>query len=319
MFDWGPNKHLTAEMNIDTNSLFYLTAINWHAEEPFLQFQVQGDQLSQSTSANELELRFRVAAGRERQCVGTVDRSKDGSTRVQCDSPAASARQCDRCQTKENIAAANMHQAHRRGRDAIGKAMAAYLTHPHRLYVAIFRDGATKVGTTRGLSGGNRLVEQGAWFASYLAQTDDGFFVRELEDSTTEKLGVRQAVDTRKKFAGHLQPLPDQELESRLTQKANEIKKFLTGEVGSRGLLLDDRWSNPRIEDQAWTNLVSYPAVINQGAHEFAIKSMVGRLAVCNRTGFAENFLVDLQPLLTHPLETGDFEIDEFIMQDSLF
>ena len=306
-------------MNTDTDFPFYLTAINWHAEEPFLRFRVQGQESSQLMSANELELRFRVAAGRDRQCIGTVDRSEDGSTSVQCDSPAVSARQCERCQTKDNIAAANMHQAHRRGRDAIGKAMAAYLTHPHRLYVAIFRDGATKVGTTRGLSGGNRLVEQGAWFASYLAQTDDGFFVRELEDSTTEKLGVRQAVDTRKKFAGHLQPLPDQELESRLTQKANEIKKFLTGEVGSRGLLLDDRWSNPRIEDQAWTNLVSYPAVINQGAHEFAIKSMVGRLAVCNRTGFAENFLVDLQPLLTHPLETGDFEIDEFIMQDSLF
>ena len=270
-------------------------------------------------NANELELRFRVVAGRERQCIGTVERSEDGSTRVQCDSPAVSARQCERCQTKDNIAAANMHQAHRRGRDAIGKAMAAYLTHPHRLYVAIFRDGSTKVGTTRGLSGGNRLVEQGAWYASYLAQTDDGFFVRDLEDSITEKLGIRQAVDTRKKFAGHLQPLLDQELENQLTQLANEIQKFLSKEIGAKGSLLDDQWSNPRIEDQAWTNLVSYPTVINQGAHEFTIKSMVGRLAVCNRTGFAENFLLDLQPLLTQPLETGDFEIDEFIMQDSLF
>ena len=177
-------------------------------------------------SANELELRFRVAAGRDRQCIGTVDRSEDGSTSVQCDSPAVSARQCERCQTKDNIAAANMHQAHRRGRDAIGKAMAAYLTHPRRLYVAIFRDGLTKVGTTRGVSGGNRLVEQGAWYASYLAQTDDGFFVRDLEDSITEKLGIRQAVDTRKKFAGHLHPLLDQELENQLTQLANEIQKF---------------------------------------------------------------------------------------------
>ena len=306
-------------MNTDTDVPFYLTAINWHAEEPFLRFRVQGQESSQLMSANELELRFRVAVGRERQCIGTVDRSEDGSTRVQCDSPAVSARQCERCQTKDNIAAANMHQAHRRGRDASGKAMAAYLTHPHRLYVAIFRDGSTKVGTTRGVSGGNRLVEQGAWYASYLAQAHDGFFVRELEDSITDKLGIRQAVDTRKKFAGHLQPLPDQELESRLDQLANEIKKFLTKEVGAKGSLLDDQWSNPRIEDQAWTNLVSYPTVINQGAHEFTIKSMVGRLAVCSRTGFAENFLLDLQPLLTQPLETGDFEIDEFIMQDSLF
>ena len=166
MFDWVPNKHLTAELSTDTDFPFYLTAINWHAEEPFLQFRVQGQESSQLVNANELELRFRVAAGRERQCIGTVERSEDGSTRVQCDSPAVSARQCERCQTKDNIAAANMHQAHRRGRDAIGKAMAAYLTHPHRLYVAIFRDGSTKVGTTRGLSGGNRLVEQGAWYAS---------------------------------------------------------------------------------------------------------------------------------------------------------
>ncbi|MDP7066335.1 MAG: DUF2797 domain-containing protein [Acidimicrobiales bacterium] len=317
--DWVPNKHLDAEMNMDTNAPCYLTAINWDGEEPFLQFRVHGDDASQSVSANELDLRFRVAVDWERQCIGTIDRSKDGSTSVQCDSPAVSARQCERCQTKDNIAAAQMHQAHRRGRDAIGKAMVAYLTHPHRLYVAIFRDGATKVGTTRGLSGGNRLVEQGAWYARYLAQVDDGFFVRELEDSVTEKLGIGQAIDTRKKFAGHLQPLPNQELEKRLTQLAKETEKFLTKEIGAKGTLLDDQWSNPRIEDHAWINLVSYPTVINQGAHEFAIKSMVGRLAACNKTGFVENFLVDFQPLLAHPLQTGDFEIDEFVMQDSLF
>jgi len=100
-------------MNTDPNSPFYLTAVNWHAEEPFLQFRVQGDESSQSMSAKELDLRFRVAADQDRQCIGTVDRSEDGSTSVQCDSPAVSARQCERCQTKDNIAAANMHQAHR--------------------------------------------------------------------------------------------------------------------------------------------------------------------------------------------------------------
>ncbi len=319
MFGWVLNKHLNTEMKTDTKSPFYLTAINWQAEEPFLHFQFRGDETPQPTSANELDLRFRVVAGQERQCIGTVERSKDGSTSVQCNLPAVSARQCERCQTKDNIAAANMHQAHRRGSDAIGKTMAAYLSHPHRLYVAIFRDGSTKIGTTRGLSGGNRLVEQGAWYASYLAQVEDGFFVRELEDSVTEKLGIRQAVDTRKKLAGHLHPIPNHELETRLTQLVSETERFLAEEIGSRGSMIDDRWSNPRIEDQIWANVVSYPTVINQGAHEFTIKSMVGRLAACNRTGFVENFLVDLQPLLTHPLETGDFEIDEFVMQDSLF
>ena len=46
---------------------------------------------------------------------------------------------------------------------------------------------------------------------------------------------------------------------------------------------------------------------------------MVGRLARCNRHGFEENFLLDLQPLIAQPLENGNFEVDELVMQESLF
>ena len=197
--------------------------------------------------------------------------------------------------------------------------MAEYLTHPHRLYLAIFRDGSLKVGTTRGSSGGNRLVEQGAWYARYLAQVDDGFMVRELEDLATEELGINQAVDTRKKFAGHLEPLSNQELIDRLERLSNETEGLISKEIGTRGVLLGERWSNPRTEDPMWSDLIAYPAAINQGAHEFTIQSMVGRLAGCNRQGFEENFLLDLQPLVAQPLENGNFEVDELVMQESLF
>ena len=302
-----------------TAPVLYLSAVQWQGEEPTLEFRVEGSELSEFKTVNELDLRFRIIADRPRRCIGTIERSKDGIISVSCDLPTESLRQCEKCQAKDNIAAANMHQAHRRGREAISKSMAAYLTHPHRLYAAIFRDGSTKVGTTRGSSGGNRLVEQGAWYAKYLAQVDDGFMVRELEDLVTEELGINQAVDTRKKFAGHLEPLPNQELIDRLDQLSNETEELLAETIGTQGVLLGDRWSNPRIEDPMWNHLVAYPAAINQGAHEFTIQSMVGRLAGCNRRGFEENFLLDLQPLLAQPMEIGDFEIDEFVMQDSLF
>ena len=306
-------------MTTNTESIFYLAAVQWKNQKPSLEFRFQGTEPPEFKGANELELRFRIAAEGKRRCIGTVERSKDGTISVPCDLPAKGLRLCERCQTKDNIAAANMHQAHRRGRESINKSMAEYLTHPHRLYLAIFRDGSLKVGTTRGSSGGNRLVEQGAWYARYLAQVDDGFMVRELEDLATEELGINQAVDTRKKFAGHLEPLSNQELIDRLERPSNETEGLISKEIGTRGVLLGERWSNPRTEDPMWSDLIAYPAAINQGAHEFTIKSMVGRLAGCNRQGFEENFLLDLQPLVAQPLENGNFEVDELVMQESLF
>ena len=306
-------------MTTNTESIFYLAAVQWQDQKPSLEFRFQGTEPPEFKGANELELRFRIAAEGKRRCIGTVERSKDGTISVPCDLPAKGLRLCERCQTKDNIAAANMHQAHRRGRESINKSMAEYLTHPHRLYLAIFRDGSLKVGTTRGSSGGNRLVEQGAWYAKYLAQVDDGFMVRELEDLATEELGINQAVDTRKKFAGHLEPLSNQELIDRLERLSNETEGLISKEIGTRGVLLGERWSNPRTEDPMWSDLIAYPAAINQGAHEFTIQSMVGRLAGCNRQGFEENFLLDLQPLVAQPLENGNFEVDELVMQESLF
>ena len=306
-------------MTTNTESIFYLAAVQWQDQKPSLEFRFQGTEPPEFKGANELELKFRIAAEGKRRCIGTVERSKDGTISVPCDLPAKGLRLCERCQTKDNIAAANMHQAHRRGRESINKSMAEYLTHPHRLYLAIFRDGSLKVGTTRGSSGGNRLVEQGAWYARYLAQVDDGFMVRELEDLATEELGINQAVDTRKKFAGHLEPLSNQELIDRLERLSNETEGLISKEIGTRGVLLGEQWSNPRTEDPMWSDLIAYPAAINQGAHEFTIQSMVGRLAGCNRQGFEENFLLDLQPLVAQPLENGNFEVDELVMQESLF
>ena len=314
-----PNEHLTAEMTLKINNPFYLTAVSWQNQQPVLRFQAQQDNSTTLVEAQNLFLRFRVITNQPRRCIGATKRTEEGSSHQECESEPTSGRYCDKCQTVENVNAANMHQAHRRGRAEIDKTMTAYLLHPHRLYLAAFRDGSIKVGTTRGSSGHTRLIEQGAWVATYVAEVEDGFAVRELEDEITEQLGVTQAVDTRRKILGHLHHLSDQELAQRLSQLSNETENVLRDKLDGRGSLIGERWSNPMIDTEVWSNLALYPGSIKEGAHELTINSMVGRLAACQKTGFANTFLVDTHSLLTLPLETGTFEVDELALQESLF
>lgn len=306
-------------MTLDISNPFYLTAVNWLDQEPFLRFQTQDGNETTLVKAENLFLRFRLMTNEPRRCIGRTVRSEDGSSHNKCDAEPTSRRHCDKCQRAENINAANMHQAHRKERSEIDKAMTAYLSHPHRLYLATFRDGSIKVGTTRGRAGNIRLIEQGAWLATYVAEVEDGFLVRELEDVITEQLGVTQAVDTRRKVLGHLQHLPNQELMQSLSQISSETEKVLRERLGTTGRLTDEPWSNPMINNDVWNDLAPYPGSINEGAHEFQIHSMVGRLAACHKTGFTDTFLLDTQPLLTLPLETGTFEVDELALQESLF
>ena len=314
-----PSEHLNVEMTFDINNPFYLTAVSWQSEEPFLRIQAQRDNSTTFVKAQNLFLRFRVMANQPRRCIGRIKRTEEGSSHQECDSVPTSGRYCAKCQTAENVNAANMHHAHRRGRAEIDKTMKAYLSHPHRLYLAAFRDGSIKVGTTRGSSGNTRLIEQGAWLATYVAEVEDGFAVRELEDEITEQLGVIQAVDTRRKILGHLNYLSNQELAQRLLQMSSETEKVLRERLGTRGSLIDEPWYNPMVDAEVWGKLAPYPGSIKEGAHELTIHSMVGRLAACHKTGFSDSFLVDTQSLLTLPLETGTFEVDELALQESLF
>ncbi len=314
-----PKEHLDTEMASQAHDVSYLTAIHWQDNQPRVRVQTDETPSTEIVETQDLHLRFRINDDIPRRCVGRIERSTEGSVYVDCESPPTTGRRCERCQIVDNIAAANMHQAHRKGRDAIDQRMAAYLEHPHRLYVAIFRDGSTKIGTTRGTSGGQRLVEQGAWFAKYVGHVEDGFLVRELEDLVSESLNLGQAVDTRKKISGHLRAKDDNELQKILEGVTLEVRKVLKAQNVEGYSLLNETWSNPAIEDPLWQDLVAYPATLTHGAHEFTIRSMVGRLAACTRTGMTEVFLLDLQTLLGRPLERGDFELDELALQVSLF
>ncbi|HAA66555.1 MAG TPA: hypothetical protein DCY36_07275 [Acidimicrobiaceae bacterium] len=301
------------------SDVFYITGISWNANQPFFRVQSNSSHTSELFPATATEMRFRVASGEPRICIGRVARTKSGPAFKQCWSPATKAKRCDPCQKIENITAANMHQAHRMRRHQVDSEMVKYLSCPHRLYLAIFRDGSSKVGTTRGNTSDNRLLEQGAWLANYIALVDDGFAVRELEDLISRELGVSQAVDTRKKYGGHLRPLPDRELTERLDLLLEACENLMKHETSASLSLLKERWSNPHSGSGLWSGLSAYPASLTQGSHAFTIRSMVGRLAACTREGFKETFLIDTQQLLALPLQTGEFEISEISMQESLF
>ena len=301
------------------SDVFYITGISWNADQPFFRMQSKSSRASELFSATAIEMRFRVASGEPRVCVGRVERTKSGPVLKECWSPATKAKRCDACQKIENITAANMHQSHRMGRHRVDSEMVKYLSCPHRLYLAIFRDGSSKVGTTRGKTGDNRLLEQGAWLANYVALVDDGFAVRELEDLISRELGLSQAVDTRKKYGGHLRPLPNQELAERLDLLVEACENLIKRQASASPSVLKERWSNPHSGSGLWAGLSAYPASLAQGSHAFTIRSMVGRLAACTREGFKETFLIDTQELLALPLQTGEFEISEISMQESLF
>ena len=58
------------------------------------------------------------------------------------------------------------------------------------------------------------------------------------------------------------------------------------------------------------------PRINQEGAHELTIHSMVGRLAACHKVD--SRHLSCGHSLLTLPLETGTFEVDELALQESL-
>ncbi len=84
--------------------------------------------------------------------------------------PAVKGSQCERCFVVDDSRL--IHDFHRGGR--VPPGLRAYLMQPHWLYVATFASGASKVGTAADLRKWNRLAEQGAVVARYVARADDG-------------------------------------------------------------------------------------------------------------------------------------------------
>ncbi len=205
-----------------------------------------------------------------------------------------------------------------------------HLEQTNILYLAAFRDGSVKVGTSTEHRKTKRWTEQGAWLAMEVALVKDGFLVRHLEDLITEKLGLTQAVAVKRKLAGMVNPQSDATLEQRLQPLADDVHRLVksldrlpgTQDAGSSPRDIEpvsELWSFPGSDNDVWDQLLQYPARLDAGTHHLEVVAMCGRMAVLVRPGSSDRFVADIGQLFGVELDLGQYQPDQLAIQDSLF
>lgn len=270
-----------------------------------------------------LELRYRIDADGPRHCVGHHSPKRNDGRYLEClNQPRPSEKTCVRCAVADAEFAADLHHAHTRSPDEIHQSVLHHLQRTNVLYLAAFRDGSVKVGTSTGGRRHTRLVEQGAWVAVEAAEVVDGFAVRHLEDLVTEALGLPQAIATSRKLKGMTSPRSDHELERTLTDHLGHVHRLMDDEQGREigGATPTERWwRSPEADQPGWQRPIRYPLALDQGSHHVIIGAACGRLVNLARPGGTDHFVDDLGRLYGRELELGAFEPDQLLVQDSLF
>ncbi|MGI9642827.1 MAG: DUF2797 domain-containing protein, partial [Acidimicrobiia bacterium] len=173
---------------------------------------------------DSLTLNYSAEAGSRRWCLGRTPFRNNDPEVVECQNePEPGGRLCKACAIADATFASNLHHAHNRDRSTIDPEVAEHLRQPNLLYLAAFRDGSVKVGTTTAKRGDKRLVEQGAWTARFVTRADDGYAVRDLEDRVTTELGIAQSVSIGRKLDGMVTPVLTDRLISELGVSAADV------------------------------------------------------------------------------------------------
>ncbi|MGY3320023.1 DUF2797 domain-containing protein [Arthrobacter sp. TE12232] len=266
-------------------------------------------------------LGFRLAAPGKR-CLGhhkvhgPADRDH-----IPCPARAEAARgsQCQRCFVLDDSRL--IHDFHRGGR--VPPGLRAYLMQPHWLYIATFAGGASKVGTASHLRKWNRLAEQGAVVARYVARAEDGRVVRILEDMITRDAGLPQQVRSAA-LAGLVAAVELDALNRRL---AAEVRDLLSRVPADGFGIVDEPWLRPGLAEVAClpngagarTARHPYPHGFDSGDHGFGIASLSGSCAVAGLAGTDLEFIVNLGLLKARTVLLGEYKSDVPAVQESLF
>ncbi|NYD77034.1 DUF2797 domain-containing protein [Arthrobacter cupressi] len=234
--------------------------------------------------------------------------------------PAERGRQCGPCFARDDFRL--MHDFHRGG--SVPAGLRSYLMQPHWLYLATFAGGATKVGTASSVRKWQRLAEQGAVRASYVAHAEDGRVVRILEDLVTQELGTVQLVRSAAKAASLLEPLADVEL-SAINKRAAARTRELLDELALGGFsTVEEDWQRPAVADEACGVFDSrrrhpYPQAFDGGDHGFTVRSLSGATALVSLPGEESGFIAGLGALKGRRIEFGHYCTEVPALQDSLF
>lgn len=290
---------------------------------------------SQVVPADTVRLNYRVDGEPLRRCVGHKPFRSGSGDYVDCRrDPEPGKRVCERCAIVEATFAANLHHAHTRASAELDPSIREHLKQPNRLYLAAFRDGTIKVGTSTATRASARLAEQGAWMARFMAETTDGVAVRQLEDAVTEVWSVPQVVSVRRKVKGMVDPVADAELDRRLAEAAVDVARLMENSPDERieplapetdtgrgvpGGGPGERWRHPLADHPAVKKVLAYPPRLIDGAHDLQVVTAIGRVLLVRRPGADDVFAIDPAPLFGVALDIGDYGSAEIAIQDSLF
>lgn len=215
--------------------------------------------------------------------------------------------------------ASNLHHAHTRGRSELDPSIVEHLQQANQLYLACFRDGSIKVGTSTLSRIETRLTEQGAWRALIVADSTDGYAVRIIEDIITERIGVTQAVAATRKLAGLANPVDEASLDAALDSAQQKVHEIIASFGEPRITTTSHHWEHPEADAVREMKLHRYPLRLTSGTHDLTFERAVGRLVVARRSSGDDHFVLDPSALFGLALETGNFAPDPVAVQDSLF
>lgn len=292
---------------------------------PVLRLQSPEGEFREINLSGGQRLGFQLAGSR-RFCLGYVQMQQAGSrSHVLCASaaPAIRGKQCERCFVLDESRL--MHDFHRGGRVTSG--LRDYLMQEHWLYVATFAGGATKVGTASGPRKWNRLAEQGAAVARYVARAQDGRVVRILEDLVTAGVGLTQQVRSAAKAEALLRPLPAAALDTVNARAAGDVRALLARTAVDGFETAEEQWSRPAHADALYAAAAlygnkprhAYPHALDAGQHGFDVAALSGANALARLDGSDADFVVNLSQLAARTIVLGDFASEVPAVQEALF
>lgn len=289
------------------------------AGSPVLRLQSPDGDFRELSLTPRARLGFEVARP-GKSCLGhTVVHSSTRRDHIPCASAAAAARgkQCERCFVLDESRL--MHDFHRGGRVTPG--LRDYLMQEHWLYVATFAGGTTKVGTASGPRKWNRLAEQGAAAATYVARARDGKVVRVLEDLVTEQAGLTQQVRSAAKAEALLYPLPAAELTAVNARAAGQVRALLARTAVEGFDAVSEQWVRPVHAGalHAAGPRHAYPHALDRGCHGFDVASLSGANALARLDGTDAGFVVNLSQLAARTIVLGEYASPVPALQEALF
>ncbi len=305
----------------DSDTQRVLLGVVWRDHVPHLRTRRVEQATSDLLPVQGWRLSYRVIGEPSRTCLGHIPFRTGRNEYQDCKkAPRAGLRHCERCAIVEATFASNLHHAHHRGSAELDSSVREHLEQPNRLYLAAFRDGTIKIGTSTLARAEKRLEEQGAWAARFVAETTNGRAVRDLEDAVTEQLGIAQSVSAVRKRRGLVSPISDDQLAVMLQHTADEVlNTVINPAVGDDVTPLDQGWHHPMASHPAMANILDYPLALQKGRHDLQMITAIGRHLLVHRSDGNDVFAVDPAPLFGVRLDIGDFGSDEIAIQDSLF